>query len=159
MSQAQLLRVLEWTWVVFGLYWLIAARRVKAARTRESPVYRVFRLLLLIITFTLLFANWTAVGLLGRHFLPQKQSLAYIGFVLALSGLGNRDLGARFISANIGVTKLYSRSIISWSAPDPMRECVIRFIPEYCWESQELPCWSMNGVAWWHFCCCLLTTS
>lgn len=87
MSHARLLGVLEWTWIVFGLYWLIAARRIKAARTRESPVYRVFRLLLLFITFTLLFANWTAVGLLGRHFLPQKQSLAWIAFVLALSGL------------------------------------------------------------------------
>jgi protein-S-isoprenylcysteine O-methyltransferase Ste14 len=87
MNQARLLGVLEWTWIVFGLYWLIAARRVKAARTAESPIYRVFRLLLLVITFTLLFANGTAVGLLGQRFLPQIQSLANLGFVLALTGL------------------------------------------------------------------------
>jgi len=87
MSQARLLDILEWTWIVFGVYWLIAARRVKAARTSESPIYRVFRLLLLVITFTLLFANWTAVGLLGRHFVPQIPSLANLGFVFALTGL------------------------------------------------------------------------
>ena len=87
MSQAQLIRILEGTWVAFGVYWLIAARRVKAARTTESPIYRVFRLLLLVITFTLLFAKWTAVGFLGRDFSPQTQLLAYIGFASALAGM------------------------------------------------------------------------
>lgn len=87
MSQAQLVLVLKWTWVAFGVYWLIAARRVKAARTTESPIYRVFRLLLLVVTFTLLFAEWTAVGFLGRHFFPQTQSLAYVGFASALAGM------------------------------------------------------------------------
>jgi protein-S-isoprenylcysteine O-methyltransferase Ste14 len=87
MSHEQLVRVLEWAWIAFGLYWLIAARRVKAARTSESPAYRIFRLLLLIITFTLLFAKWTAVGFLAWHFFPQMALLAYIGFVFALAGL------------------------------------------------------------------------
>lgn len=87
MNQEQLIRILEWTWIVFGVYWLIAARRVKAARTTESPAYRVFRLLLLTITFTLLFGKWTAIGFLGRAFLLQKQSVAYIGFALFLAGL------------------------------------------------------------------------
>jgi protein-S-isoprenylcysteine O-methyltransferase Ste14 len=87
-SQAQLVLVLKWTWVAFGVYWLIAARRVKAARTTESPIYRIFRLLLLVITFTLLFAEWTAVGCLGRHFFPQTQLLARIGFASALAGMG-----------------------------------------------------------------------
>jgi hypothetical protein len=35
-----------------------------------------------------------------------------------------------------------------------MRECVTRFIPEYCSESQELRCWSINGAGCWLFCCC-----
>ena len=87
MSQAQLIRILEWMWIAFGVYWLIAARRVKAARTTESPIYRVFRLLLLVITFTLLFEKWTAVGFLGRDFFPQTQLLAYIGFASALAGM------------------------------------------------------------------------
>lgn len=87
MSPAQLIRILEWTWIVFGVYWLIAARRAKAARTTESPIYRIFRLLLLVITFTLLFAKWAAAGFLGRHFFLQSPSLVYAGFILALAGM------------------------------------------------------------------------
>ena len=87
MNQEQLIRILEWTWIAFGLYWLIAARRVNAARTTESPAYRGLRLLLLATTFTLLFAKWTAVGFLGRHFSPPGQYLAYFGFGMALAGM------------------------------------------------------------------------
>ena len=87
MSRERLIGVLAWAWVSFGVYWLIAARWVKAARTTESPVYRIFRILLLVISFTLLFARWAAVGFLGWHFFPQTQSLAYLGFAFALTGL------------------------------------------------------------------------
>jgi protein-S-isoprenylcysteine O-methyltransferase Ste14 len=87
MKQEQLIHILEWTWIAFGLYWLIAARRVNAARTTELPAYRAFRLLLLAITFTLLFAKWSARGSLGRTVLPSAHLLEYIGLALALAGL------------------------------------------------------------------------
>jgi protein-S-isoprenylcysteine O-methyltransferase Ste14 len=87
MNQEQFIRVLEWAWIAFGLYWLFAARRVQAARTTESAAYRAFRLLLLTITFTLLFAKWTAIGFLGRSFLSRAQPLEYIGLIAALAGL------------------------------------------------------------------------
>jgi protein-S-isoprenylcysteine O-methyltransferase Ste14 len=87
MNPEQLIRILQWAWIAFGLYWLIAARRVKAARTTESPAYRFFRLLLLVITFTLVFEKWTALGFLGRHFVPPTRALIYGGFTLALAGM------------------------------------------------------------------------
>ena len=87
MSQEQSIHALEWAWIAFGSYWLIAARWVQAARTSESPAYRIFRLLLLIITFTLLFAKWTAVSFLGWHFFSQTRVAVYIGFALAILGL------------------------------------------------------------------------
>jgi protein-S-isoprenylcysteine O-methyltransferase Ste14 len=87
MNQEQFIRVLEWAWIAFGLYWVFAARRVQAARTTESAAYRAFRFLVLTITFTLLFAKWTAIGFLGRSFLSRAQPLAYIGFIAALAGL------------------------------------------------------------------------
>jgi protein-S-isoprenylcysteine O-methyltransferase Ste14 len=86
-SQQQVVRILEWAWVIFGLYWLMAARSQKAARTSESPIYRVLRLLLLVVTFTLLFARWTAVGFLEWHFLGESPALAYGGFALAVAGI------------------------------------------------------------------------
>jgi protein-S-isoprenylcysteine O-methyltransferase Ste14 len=87
MNQEQFIRVLEWAWIAFGLYWVFAARRVQAARTTESAAYRAFRFLVLTITFTLLFAKWTAIGFLGRSFLSRAQPLAYIGLIAALAGL------------------------------------------------------------------------
>jgi protein-S-isoprenylcysteine O-methyltransferase Ste14 len=106
MSHAQLVRILEWTWCAFGVYWLVAARRTKATRTRESPAYRLLRLFLLVITFTLLFAKWTAVGFLGRRFLPSTPIIARIGFALALAGL------AIAIWARISLGQYWSDKIV-----------------------------------------------
>jgi protein-S-isoprenylcysteine O-methyltransferase Ste14 len=88
MSQAQLLHVLGWIWAVFGVYWIVAARRKKAEQTSELSLYRFVRILLLVITFALLFSPWARVGPLGRRFLSQSPSIAYIGFALALAGMG-----------------------------------------------------------------------
>src|ERR1700730_11699576 len=88
MSQAHLLRVLGWIWAVFGVYWIAAARRGKAEQTRELSLYRFVRILLLIITFALLFSRWAQVGPLGWRFFPPLPVIAYIGFALALAGMG-----------------------------------------------------------------------
>jgi protein-S-isoprenylcysteine O-methyltransferase Ste14 len=69
------------------VYWLLAARRGEAERTSEQPVYRFLRILLLVITFTLLFEPRTAVGFLGQRFLPRRPSIAYTGFALAIAGI------------------------------------------------------------------------
>jgi protein-S-isoprenylcysteine O-methyltransferase Ste14 len=106
MNQEELIHILEWTWIAFGLYWLTAARRVKAARTTESPAYRAFRLLLLAITFTLLFAKWAGVGFLGRHVFPQKQFLPYFGFGLALTGM------ALAVWARVSLGQFWSDKIV-----------------------------------------------
>ena len=86
MSQQQLVRILEWAWTLFGVYWLIAARSQKAAKTSEAPLYRAFRILLLVITFTLLFARWAVWGFSGYAFFLQP-GLLYGGFTFALAGM------------------------------------------------------------------------
>jgi protein-S-isoprenylcysteine O-methyltransferase Ste14 len=106
MNQEQFIRVLEWAWIAFGLYWVFAARRVQAARTTESAAYRAFRFLVLTITFTLLFAKWTAIGFLGRSFLSRAQPLEYIGFIAALAGL------AIAIWARISLGRYWSDKIV-----------------------------------------------
>lgn len=82
-----MLEVLGWIWSGFGVYWLIAGSRVKAERTSEPPIYRIVRLSILVLTFTLLFARWTAIGMLGAGFRPQDPVLRNIGFVLAVGGI------------------------------------------------------------------------
>jgi protein-S-isoprenylcysteine O-methyltransferase Ste14 len=88
MNRLQLLHILGLIWTVFGVYWLLAATRRKREETRESPVYRALRLAILVVVFTLLFAQWTAaLGSLGSSFLAHRPVLEYIGFVLTLAGL------------------------------------------------------------------------
>jgi protein-S-isoprenylcysteine O-methyltransferase Ste14 len=70
------------------VYWLDAARAGKAARTAESPFYRVGRLLILAIAFTLLFSERIAVGFLGQRFVSASAVIAHAGFVIAIAGLG-----------------------------------------------------------------------
>jgi protein-S-isoprenylcysteine O-methyltransferase Ste14 len=87
MSQAQLLHVLGWIWAMFGVYWIVAARRRKAEQTSELSLYRLFRILLLVITFALLFSRWARIAPLGWRFLPPLPLIAYIGFALAVAGM------------------------------------------------------------------------
>ena len=87
MTDHQLLRLLEYVWAAFGLYWIAVARGGKATQTGESPFYRIMRLAILVITFTLLFWERTAIGFLARRFMPQLPVVAYAGFLATLAGL------------------------------------------------------------------------
>jgi protein-S-isoprenylcysteine O-methyltransferase Ste14 len=87
MTDHELLRLLEYVWAAFGLYWIAVARGVKATQTGESPFYRIMRLAILVITFTLLFWERTAIGFLARRFMPQLPAVAYAGFLATLAGL------------------------------------------------------------------------
>ena len=40
MNQGQLFRILEWTWIAFGLYWLLACIRDGRNPIREARAYR-----------------------------------------------------------------------------------------------------------------------
>jgi protein-S-isoprenylcysteine O-methyltransferase Ste14 len=87
MTDHELLRLLEYVWAVFGLYWIAVARGGKATQTGEMPLYRLLRLAILVITFTLLFWERTAIGFLARRFMPQLPAIAYAGFLATLAGL------------------------------------------------------------------------
>jgi protein-S-isoprenylcysteine O-methyltransferase Ste14 len=87
MIRPRLLHALGWFWVVFGTYWIIAGRRRKPDQTTEWRFYRFFRLLVLALTFTLLFSNWTALGPLRRSFLTPDSFIPYVGFMVTLAGM------------------------------------------------------------------------
>ena len=78
--------------IIFGLLWAglalkWAAPRKVVSQTGEFPLYRFLRLIVLSITFALLFWDGTAVGILGGRFAPQIPAVAVIGFALTLAGL------------------------------------------------------------------------
>ena len=84
----ELLRTLGYIWAAFGGYWRGVAVGRKADHTGESRVYFFLRAAVMVITFTLLFSERTAVGPLGRRFVPASAAIAYVGFIVTLAGLG-----------------------------------------------------------------------
>jgi protein-S-isoprenylcysteine O-methyltransferase Ste14 len=87
MNDIQLLDILRYIWAVFGLYWVGAGARSKAAQTHERHLYRVARWAILALVFLLLFSSRASVGFLGRRFLPDAPVLSYAGFSATLVGL------------------------------------------------------------------------
>ena len=88
MSDTQLLSLLGYIWAAFGIYWLIAGFKSKAARTHEAQYYRFARLGILAISFSLLFWRSSAVGFLGHRFLIESRIVDYVAFGFAVAGLG-----------------------------------------------------------------------
>jgi protein-S-isoprenylcysteine O-methyltransferase Ste14 len=87
MTRLHALHILAWIWAAFGVCWFASARRATSARTQESRVYRLVRLLILALVFILLFADWAGVGPLAWPFVRERAAVIYSGFVLALLGL------------------------------------------------------------------------
>src|SRR5262245_5443010 len=72
------------TWSAAGLYW-VAPKKV--AQSGEYAFYRLLRLLVGAVTFSLLFWNRTSVGILGSRFVPRVDAVSIAGFLLTLLGL------------------------------------------------------------------------
>jgi protein-S-isoprenylcysteine O-methyltransferase Ste14 len=83
----QLLDILRYVWIVFGLYWVAAGTKSMAARTSEPQLNRFVRLGILIGVFLMLFSTGIAVGFLAKRFLPQVAAISYFGFAATLVGL------------------------------------------------------------------------
>ena len=71
-------------WTGLSLYWVASGA---SSSSGEFRFYRLLRLLILAATFTLLFWDQTAVGVLGRAVLPAGTGLRIAGFAGALLGL------------------------------------------------------------------------
>jgi protein-S-isoprenylcysteine O-methyltransferase Ste14 len=71
-------------WTSLSLYW---GAPNKAAQSGESKWYRPIRLLVLAAVFALLFWNATAVGVLGKRFVPDLVALGVAGFIAAIAGM------------------------------------------------------------------------
>jgi len=72
-------------WSGVALYWVAPK---KTTHSGEYPFYRVLRLLIGAIAFSLLFWDKTAIGVLGTRFVPQRSAILGTGFITALVGLG-----------------------------------------------------------------------
>ncbi len=78
--------ILALAWSMLGIYWATSGK--SASSSGEFPFYRLLRLTVLAITFSLLFWPATAIGLLGARFIPSIPIVAVCGFAAALLGMG-----------------------------------------------------------------------
>lgn len=79
-----LLVVFAVAWAGLGLLWAAPA---KGPQSAEFKWYRPIRLLILAAVFSLLFWKATAVGFLGKRFIPDLPALGWIGIIAAILGM------------------------------------------------------------------------
>jgi protein-S-isoprenylcysteine O-methyltransferase Ste14 len=75
-------------WYVFIAYWLIASLSVKRTKTRERSADRLVTVVVVVLAYELLFANWLRVGILRQRFVPQKVWIGWTGIILTCLGVG-----------------------------------------------------------------------
>jgi protein-S-isoprenylcysteine O-methyltransferase Ste14 len=81
-SQRQWINAL---WILFGLYWIVSAFKLKKTKRRESWGQRFRYVLPLVVAFYLL-RREAHYGLLGARFVPASDAAAWVG--VALTGAG-----------------------------------------------------------------------
>jgi protein-S-isoprenylcysteine O-methyltransferase Ste14 len=77
------------SWIVFWVYWLVSARRVRSGTKRQEPFSSRLRWwILLILSFFLLFSGEGAFGPLSRRLLLDNMAVKLIGVIIMFLGLG-----------------------------------------------------------------------
>jgi len=84
-SQRQWINAL---WMLFGLYWLVSAFKLKKTKKRESWSQRFLYMLPLVAAFYLLSRSEAHYGWLGVRFVPASDAAAWIGVALTAAGVG-----------------------------------------------------------------------
>jgi protein-S-isoprenylcysteine O-methyltransferase Ste14 len=94
-------KAIEWAWIVFWFYWLVAAFGRKKTKRRESRFSRLSYTLPLLIAFALLAWQKAHLGWLGKHFLPLSAATEWFGAAVTVAGLllavwARRNLGGNW---------------------------------------------------------------
>jgi protein-S-isoprenylcysteine O-methyltransferase Ste14 len=74
-------------WVLFGLYWLISALKVKKIKQRATWSQRLHYGLPLLAAFFLLTRPEARYGWLGARFVPASPAVAWLGVLLTAAGV------------------------------------------------------------------------
>jgi len=84
-SQRQWINAL---WILFGLYWIVSAFKLKKTKKRESWSQRFRYVLPLVVAFYLLSRPEAHYGWLGARFVPASDAAAWVGVALTAAGVG-----------------------------------------------------------------------
>jgi protein-S-isoprenylcysteine O-methyltransferase Ste14 len=74
-------------WILFGLYWLVSALKLKKTKKRETATERLRYVLPLLAAFYLVSRTAARYGWLGVRFVPANLAVEWIGVLLTASGV------------------------------------------------------------------------
>jgi protein-S-isoprenylcysteine O-methyltransferase Ste14 len=78
---------IEGLWILFGLYWLISALKLKKTKKRETWLERLRYVLPLLVAFCFLSRPELRYGWLAARFVPDALVVAWIGVSLTAAGV------------------------------------------------------------------------
>lgn len=79
--------IIRTAWVVWIIWWLVAATRVNRMKRREPVPEWVLRWILMIAAFELLFQPGSYLGILNHRFVPHSQRILELGAAITCIGL------------------------------------------------------------------------
>ncbi len=74
-------------WYVFAAYWAITWLRVERTKAREKSVDRLLTVLVAVLAYNLLFADWLRIGPLRLRFASQEPWIGWTGMALTWVGV------------------------------------------------------------------------
>jgi protein-S-isoprenylcysteine O-methyltransferase Ste14 len=78
---------LDLPWLVFIVYWLVKGLKTRQTRRKEPFASRYGVMLILILGYVSIFSPKTAIGVLGRRFLPATTDVALAGVIVTWLGI------------------------------------------------------------------------
>ncbi|MBV8571891.1 MAG: isoprenylcysteine carboxylmethyltransferase family protein [Acidobacteriaceae bacterium] len=92
--------IIEYCWLTVGVLWVVTAFAAKQTVRRDASSSRMIQVLLVVAAFALLFADETAIGILGLSVLPRSLLWTAIGVMVALAGFAFAVSGRFYLGAN-----------------------------------------------------------
>jgi protein-S-isoprenylcysteine O-methyltransferase Ste14 len=86
----------KWLWIVFAVFWLLAAFVQKRNARRQTVGSRLIQISIIALVVVPFFVEGESSGLLYRHLYPTGLGVEYFGVLLLLLGLGFA-VWARFV--------------------------------------------------------------
>jgi protein-S-isoprenylcysteine O-methyltransferase Ste14 len=79
--------IIRTAWIIWIVWWVVAAFRVNPMKRREPAGELVLRWVLMIAAFELLFHRGSHLGVLNRRFVPHSRTILDVGAALTCLGL------------------------------------------------------------------------
>jgi protein-S-isoprenylcysteine O-methyltransferase Ste14 len=78
----------KWIWIVFGIFWLLAAFAQKRNARRQTVGSRLMQISIILLVVVPLVVVDRRAGVLYRHFYQNSPAVQYVGVLLLLLGCG-----------------------------------------------------------------------